>query len=89
MAGGAPTPARYFHVAPPAGRVALVATVSAIAEKTAGTHPFVRVDLYNVGGRILFSEFTLYPNSGFGRFEPEEWDGILGSWLELPERKVK
>lgn len=61
----------------------------AIAEKTAGTHPFVRVDLYNVGGRILFSEFTLYPNSGFGRFEPEEWDGILGSWLELPERKVK
>ena len=35
MAGETPTPARYFHVAPPAVRVALVATVSAIVEKTA------------------------------------------------------
>lgn len=59
----------------------------ALAERIAGEHPFVRVDLYNTGGRIYFSEFTLYPNSGFGRFDPAEWDEILGGWLELPERK--
>lgn len=58
-----------------------------IAEELAAGRPFVRVDLYNVGGRIYFSEYTLYPNSGFGRFVPGEWDRILGGWLELPERK--
>ena len=46
--------------------------------------PFVRVDLYIISGRVYFGELTFYPMSGFGLFEPEEFDDELGSWLTLP-----
>lgn len=46
--------------------------------------PFVRIDLFEVGGNIYFSEFTLYPASGFMPFVPIEYDRIVGDWLELP-----
>lgn len=32
-----------------------------IAEKLSQGHPFIRVDLYNVDGRIYFGELTFYP----------------------------
>lgn len=47
--------------------------------------PFVRVDFYEVQGKVYFGEMTFFPNSGFTAFEPEEWDLILGEWLTLPE----
>ncbi len=46
--------------------------------------PFLRVDFYIIEHRIYFSELTFFPASGFERFVPEEWDQILGEWLELP-----
>lgn len=45
--------------------------------------PFVRVDLYNVNGRIYFGEMTFFPAAGMGKFEPEEWDEKLGEFLSL------
>ena len=51
--------------------------------------PHVRVDLYNVNGKILFGEMTFFHWSGFVPFEPEEWDHIFGSWIKLPEREEK
>lgn len=47
--------------------------------------PFVRVDLYNADGKIYFGEMTFFPAAGMGRFEPEEWDRVLGDWLCLPD----
>lgn len=55
-----------------------------LAEKLAKDIPFVRIDFYNVNHKIYFGEITFFPASGFGKFVPEEWDAILGSWLELP-----
>jgi len=55
-----------------------------IAEKLSEGIPFLRVDLYNIGGEILFSELTFIPNSGYMPFEPKEWDLKLGELLELP-----
>lgn len=55
-----------------------------VAEKVAVGHPFIRVDLYNINGKIYFGEITFFPAAGLGRFEPEEWDYTLGSWLRLP-----
>ena len=55
----------------------------ALAEKLSGDVPFLRVDFYNIQGRIYFGELTFSPASGMGRFIPEEWDAILGSWLQL------
>ena len=49
-----------------------------IAEKLSEDFPFVRVDLYNVSGKILFGELTFYPWSGFVQFSPDEFDYMLG-----------
>lgn len=49
--------------------------------------PFVRVDFYEQGNRVLFGEMTLYPGSGFEEFSPEEWDEILGNWVVLPQKE--
>lgn len=54
-----------------------------LAENLSGDVPFLRVDFYNIHGRIYFGELTFSPASGMGRFIPEEWDAILGSWLQL------
>ncbi len=56
-----------------------------IAAKLSKDIPFVRVDLYNIDGRILFSEMTFAPGGGFGPFYPEEWERKLGDWIELPK----
>lgn len=49
--------------------------------------PFIRVDFYEIQGKIYFSEFTFFNNSGFCRFYPEEWDRILGDMLSIQESK--
>ena len=40
----------------------------------------VRVDLYNIEGKIYFGELTLYHSSGLDWFEPYEWDKKIGDW---------
>lgn len=53
-----------------------------IAEALASGVDFLRVDLYNVDGRIFFGEFTLYPASGLYRYEPTSFDFELGrKWI--------
>ena len=53
-----------------------------IVEKLASDIDFLRVDLYNLDGRILFGEFTLYPASGLYRYEPVSFDFNLGEkWV--------
>lgn len=58
-----------------------------LAEKLSQGIPFVRVDFYEVDGKIYFGELTFYPGSGFEEFTPEEWDYKLGEWIELPKLK--
>lgn len=43
----------------------------------------VRVDLYNINGKIYFGEMTFYHHCGFVPFEPEEWDRTFGDWIKL------
>ena len=54
-----------------------------IVKKLATGTRFVRIDLFLVKHRIYFSEFTLYPTSGLIKFDPPEYDNILGGWIEL------
>ena len=58
-----------------------------LAEKLSNGFPHVRVDFYEIDGKVYFGELTLSHWSGFKPFEPEEWDEIFGSWLELPKLK--
>jgi hypothetical protein len=51
-----------------------------VARKLSAGTDFVRVDLYNVKGRIVFGELTNYPSNGRANFEPPEWDLRFGSY---------
>lgn len=44
---------------------------------------FVRIDFYNVKDKIFFGEITFFPTSGYGGFLPEEWDNILGEYINI------
>lgn len=59
------------------------------AAKLAKGLPFVRVDLYNIGKQIYFGEMTFYPVNGFDKFDPDKYDYILGSYLQLPNPGVR
>lgn len=49
-----------------------------IAVKLSKDFPFVRVDLYNIDGKIYFGELTFYPWSGYVSFNPDSFDFELG-----------
>lgn len=48
--------------------------------------PHVRVDFYDIHGMVYFGELTFFNDSGFRKFEPEIYDEIFGSWLQLPDK---
>lgn len=52
-----------------------------LAEKLARDFDFVRVDFYNIDGKIYFGELTFCPASGIGTFIPEEWNYKFGQFL--------
>lgn len=45
--------------------------------------PHVRVDFYEVDGKLYFGELTFYHFSGFMPFEPNHWDHTFGDWIKL------
>lgn len=53
------------------------------ARKLSAGIPHVRIDFYEVDGRMYFGECTFFDASGFGPFEPEEWDERLGAMIDL------
>lgn len=56
-----------------------------IAEKLSKNIPHVRVDLYNIDGKIFFGELTFFHFGGTVPFKPGEWDSKIGEWLILPQ----
>ena len=52
-----------------------------IARLLSSDFPHVRVDLYNVKGRIYFGELTFYDGSGYFSFDPDEFDFKVGEWF--------
>lgn len=50
--------------------------------------PQLRVDFYEVNGKIYFGEMTFFHCSGFEGFHPKEWDKTFGDWVVLPEKTV-
>ena len=45
--------------------------------------PYLRVDLYNVDGKIYFGELTFFPQSGFDRNLLKETEILFGSRIKL------
>ena len=58
-----------------------------LAEALSSGLPHVRVDLYEVAGKVYFGEMTFFHHGGWTPFDPPQWDNIFGSWLNLPRVK--
>lgn len=54
-----------------------------LSQKLSKGLPQVRVDLYDLGNRVLFGELTFFHFSGMVPFEPKEWDERFGDWIIL------
>ena len=54
-----------------------------LAEKLGAGMPHLRVDFYEVNGKVYFGELTFYHYGGFVPFEPNKWDEVFGSWIDL------
>ena len=57
--------------------------MKALAEKLSEGIKFVRIDLFELGGKIYFSEFTFFHGGGFNRFYPVEWETKLGNLIDI------
>lgn len=53
-----------------------------VAEQLSQPFDFVRVDLYENQGRIVFSELTFHSGGGLVPFEPEKYDYEFGRFFE-------
>ncbi len=46
---------------------------------------FVRLDLYEIDGKVYFGEYTFFHGGGFYLFSPEQWEQRLGQWLRIKD----
>ena len=58
-----------------------------IAEKFGEDFPMVRVDLYDIKGKIILSELTFTPGGGIIPFEPVQADLELGNKLKINTKR--
>lgn len=56
------------------------------AKKLSMGTAFLRVDFYEINGKMYFGELTFYPAAGFGYFYPSKWNSILGDMITLPKK---
>lgn len=59
-----------------------------LAKKLSKNVPHLRVDLYEVNGKIYFGELTFAEESGFAEFRPKRWNYTFGEWIKLPEKHI-
>ena len=67
-----------FKSAEPVVAPSNLAEMLGIASDLSEGFDYVRVDLYNVDGQILFGEYTFYPTSGHAKVVPASFDFSLG-----------
>ena len=63
-----------------------LAEMIALAERLGAGTDFVRVDLYDVDGRIVFGELTSFPAGGDSPFDPESFNEVFGRPWTVPRR---
>lgn len=57
-----------------------------LAEIVSKNIPQIRVDFYEVDGKIYFGEMTFFHHNGMVPFDPPVWDETFGNWIKLPEK---
>lgn len=62
-----------------------IGTMLSLASELSRNTPHLRVDFYEIDGKPYVGELTLYYLSGYAPFDPDAWDSIFGSWIDLSE----
>jgi hypothetical protein len=78
----------YHHFDELPSQPASLNEMLSVARKLAAGIPFVRVDLFEHFGRVLFSELTFHPVSGMMPVEPKSADVDIGRFLHLSRVEV-
>lgn len=60
-----------------------------VARKLSQGFPHVRVDMYNLDGKIVFGELTFYTSSGYDPITPDEYDFTMGEMFKQGVDKLK
>lgn len=58
-----------------------------IAAKLSKGMKHVRIDLYELNGKIYFGEYTFFHGGGFQLFHPDKWEKQLGDWINIKNSK--
>ena len=45
--------------------------------------PHIRVDFYEIKGKVFLGELTFFDSGGMASFYPPRWDHVWGSWIDL------
>ena len=75
----------YSHYEKPIEKPENFENMVEIAKILSEGFPHVRVDLYNVNGKIYFGEMTFTNGGGFDRIFPSEYDKMLGDLWEISD----
>ena len=59
-----------------------------LSEKLSKDFCYVRVDWYDVDGKLYFGELTFHHDGGNRPILPEKWDRILGDMITLPKKQI-
>lgn len=54
-----------------------------LCKKLSDGMPHVRVDFYIINNKVYFGELTFFDAAGMAKFEPEEYDELLGSYITI------
>lgn len=76
-------PAQYPHYEGKIAKPRRYEQMWEMAERLSKGIPFVRIDLYDVDGKIYFGEITFFPTSGHGSFSPDEWNYTFGNYIKI------
>ena len=60
-----------------------------ICQQLAGEIPMVRVDLYEINGKVYFGEMTFFDDGGFMNAKPKSWEREWGDLINLPVKEMK
>lgn len=73
----------HIHAEVTPSKPALFEEMKTLAEKLSKGMRFVRIDLYEINGKIYFGEFTFFDAGGFWPKQPVEWEYKLGDLIRL------
>lgn len=54
-----------------------------LARKLSKGFKFIRVDFFDIHGKVYFGELTFYDHAGLRPFKGDNWDIKLGEWINL------